>query len=205
MFKTEGQEVKQGGGSKSLEAGVRLAHIYDATVKTSSTGKKALELLLEGPALENFEGWAIDKQNPEGAKFKGQTARVMATIYTSDYNSDDINKNDILNKIIVIANETGRRREIDALSKDGSITSIEQWVEKAVDVLKNQNAYFFLVGKEEEYNGKTIIKLSLPRYKFCSGDAAKLPTFDKNNKYHYSPLETKSVSGFEPVNDDFNL
>lgn len=205
MFKTEGQDVKQGGIGKSLEAGVRFVHIYDATVKTAKSGKKALELTLEGPALPNFEGWAISKENPEGPKFTGQSSRVMATIYTDQYNSDDVNKNEILNKIIVIANETGRRKQIDALSKDSTITTIEQYVEKAVDILKNQDAFFFLAGKEEEYNGKTIIKLSLPKFKFCGSEESKLNAFDKNNKYHYSPLETKTVNGFEPVGDDFNI
>lgn len=205
MFKTEGQDIKGGGIGKSLEPGVRLAHIYSATVKTSSTGKKALELTLEGPTLTNFEGWAVDKNDPEGVKFKGQSARVMASIYTDQYNSDDINKNEILNKIIVIANEAGKRREIDNLSKDGSITSIEQWVEKAVAILKGEDIYFFLAGKEEEYNGKTIVKLSLPKYKFCAADESKLNKFDKNNKYHYSPLVNNPVNGFEPINDDFSI
>lgn len=205
MFKTEGQDVKQGGIGKSLEAGVRLAHIYDANVRTAKSGKKALELILEGPKLENFEGWSVSKENPEGPKFTGQSARVMATIYTDQYNSDDVNKNEILSKIIVIANETGRRKEIDALAKDGTITSIEQWVERAVDILKNQDVYFFLAAKEEEYNGKTIVKLSLPKFKFCGSEESKLNKFDKNNKYHYAPLENKTVSGFEPAGDDFNI
>ena len=65
MFKTEGQEVKGGGLGKSFEPGVVYAHIHSANVRTAKTGKKALELILEGPALPNFEGWAIDKENPE--------------------------------------------------------------------------------------------------------------------------------------------
>jgi hypothetical protein len=97
------------------------------------------------------------------------------------------------------------RKEIDNLSKNANITSIEQWVAAAVEVLKGQNAYWFLAGKEDEYNGKVIVKLSLPKYKFVSADETKLNTFDKNNKYHYSALVSKTVSSFEPVNNDFNL
>ena len=33
----------------------------------------------------------------------------------------------------------------------------------------------------------------------------KLEKFDKNNQYHYKALQTKPVSGFEPVNEDFNM
>jgi len=205
MFKTEGQEIKGGGLGKSFEPGVVLAHIYSANVRTAKTGKKALELTLEGPAIPNFEGWAIDKEDPEGPKFKGQTARVSATIYTAEFNSDDVNKNEILSKIIIISDELGLRKEIDALSKNAKITSIEEWVEAAINILKENDMYWFLAGKEDEYNGKTIVKLSLPRYKFCSEDETKLPKFDKTNKWHFSPLTTKSVNGFEPLNNDFNL
>lgn len=205
MFKTEGQDVKGGGLGKSFEPGVVLAHIHSAQVRTAKTGKKSLELTLEGPAIPNFEGWAIDRENPDGEKYKGQSARVSASIYISDFNSDDVNKNEILSKIIVIANELGLRKEIDNLSKDASITSIEQWVEKAVSILKDNDLYWFLAGKEDEYNGKVIVRLSLPKYKFASADETKLNKFDKNNKYHYAPLASKPVSGFEPVNDDFNI
>jgi hypothetical protein len=63
-----------------------------------------------------------------------------------------------------------------------------------------------LKGQEEEYNGKTIIKLSLPKYKFVSLDESKLDKFDKTNKYHYKALENKPVEGFEPTaNDDFSM
>ena len=205
MFKTEGQEVKGGGLGKSFEPGVVLAHIYSANVRTAKTGKKALELILEGPSIAGFEGWAIDKEDPEGDKFKGQTARVSATIYTADFNSDDVNKNEILSKLIVISNELGLRTEIDALSKKASIKSIEEWVEAAVKILKGNDLYWFLAGKEDEYNGKMIVRLSLPKFKFASADETKLNKFDKTNKWHYAPLASKSVGGFEPVNNDFNM
>jgi len=205
MFKTEGQDVKGGGLGKSFEPGVVLAHIHSAQVRTAKTGKKSLELTLEGPAIPNFEGWAIDREDPEGEKYKGQSARVSASIYIADFNSDDVNKNEILSKIIIIANELGLRKEIDNLSKDANITSIEQWVEKAVNILKGNDLYWFLAGKEDEYNGKVIVRLSLPKYKFCSADESKMNKFDKTNKYHFTPLASKSVSGFEPVNDDFNI
>lgn len=205
MFKTEGQDVKGGGLGKSFEPGVVLAHIYGAQVRTAKTGKKSLEITLEGPSIPGFEGWAIDREDPEGPKFKGQTARVSATIYTAEFNSDDVNKNEILSKIILISDELDLRKEIDALSKNAKITSIEEWVDAAVNVLKNNDMYWFLAGKEDEYNGKTITRLSLPRYKFCSAEEGKLPKFDRNNKWHFAPLANKPVSGFEPASDDFNL
>lgn len=206
MFNTEGQEAKQQNGlSKTFEAGVVYAHIFSGNVRTAKTGKKALELVLEGPALPNFEGWAIDREDPEGPKYKGQMARVSATIYTNDFNSSDISKNEILYKLLVIADELGLRKKVDALSKDGSVTCIEEWVEKAIEILKDNDLYFFLAGKEDEYNGKTIVRLSLPKFKFASVDENKLNKFDKNNKYHYTALANKAVSGFEPVNNDFNI
>ena len=205
MFSTEGQEAKQNGGlNRSLEPGVRYAHIHSGNVRTSKTGKKSLELILEGMSIPNFEGWAVDKNDPEGPKFQGQSGRVTATIYTADFNSDDVNKNEILRKLLVIADELGLRKQVDNITRTEEITSIEQWVEKAISILKGNDLYFFLAGKEDEYNGKTIVRLSLPRFKFCSADETKLNKFDKNNKYHYTPLENKPVAGFE-ANTDFDI
>lgn len=205
MFNTKGQEVKAGGASKSLQPGVVKAHIVSGQVRTSNKGdKKALELTLEGPATDGFEGWPIDKDNPEGPKYKGQSARVMATIWTDQFNANDVNKNDILNKLFVIGKELGIRSSLDNISTANDITSIEDWVKHALDLITGNDLYFFLKGTEEEYNGKTIVKLSLPKYKFCSASEDKLETFDKNNQYHFKALQTKAVAGFE-ANNDFNL
>jgi hypothetical protein len=203
MFSTKGQEVKTTGGTaKSLQTGVVYAHIYSGQVRTSNKGdKKTLELVLEGPASEGFEGWAIDKNNPDGPKFTGQSSRVSATIWTDQFNDSNVSKNEIMFKLAVIASELGLRDQIDNISA----SSLEDWVEKAVYILKGQNLYWFLKGTEEEYNGKTIIKLSLPKYKFVSADEAKLDKFDKNNQYHYKALQNKPVSSFEPVNSDFDM
>jgi hypothetical protein len=206
MFNTKGQEVKAGGASKSLQPGVVKAHVVSGQIRTSNKGdKKALELTLEGPAVAGFEGWPIDKDNPEGPKFKGQSARVMATIWTDQFNLNDVNKNEILNKLFVIGKELGIRSSLDNISSQHEINSIEDWVKHALDLIVGNDMYFFLKGTEEEYNGKTIVKLSFPKYKFCSANEDKLDVFDKNNQYHYKALQTKSVQGFEPANDDFNM
>jgi hypothetical protein len=209
MFSTKGQEVKAGSGiTKSLQPGVVLAHIYDAKIKSSErTGKKMLEFILEGPTLPApFEGWAVDKDNQDGPKFKGQSSRVGATIWTDKYNEDDINKNDILNRIVVVGQKLGLKDKLDNISEENQITSIEQWVEKAVEILKGHDLYWFLKGTEEEYNGKTIVKLSLPKYKFCGNLSTELDIFDKNNQYHFKPLaQAGSVKSFEAAGSDFDL
>lgn len=203
MFSTKGQEVKTGNGvMKSFQAGVVYAHIFGGQLRTSKNGeKKTLELTLEGPELENFEGWSIDKNDPEGPKYKGISSRVSATIWTDQFEETNVMKNDILQKLTVIADQLGLRGATDSISA----VSLEDWVAQAISILKGHDMYWFLKGTEEEYNGKTIIKLSLPRYKFCSVDENKLERFDRNNQYHYKAMQTKLVSSFEPVNDDFDM
>lgn len=203
MFSTKGQEVKTGSGvQKSLQPGVVYAHIFSGQVRTSKNGdKKSLELTLEGPALPDFEGWSIDKNDPDGPKFQGLSSRIGATIWTDQHNETNVTKNEIMYKLTVIAAELGLRDEVDNISA----TSLENWVAQAIDIMKGHDMYWFLNGKEEEYNGKTIVKLSLPKYKFCSADENRLDKFDKNNKYHYRALETKPVASFEPVNDEFDV
>lgn len=203
MFSTKGQEVKNEGGiMKSLQPGVVYAHIYSGSVRTSNKGdKKVLELILETPALSNFEGWPVDRNDPEGAKFRGQSSRVNATIWTDQFNENNVSKNEIIGKLTIIATEAGVRKELDKISA----TTIEEWVEKAVELVKDKNIYWFLKGTEEEYNGKTIIKLSLPKIRFCSANEEKLDKYDKSNVYHYKPLQTKPVASFEPASDDFQM
>jgi hypothetical protein len=203
MFSTKGQEVKTGNGvMKSFQSGVVYGHIFGGQLRTSKNGdKKTLELTLEGPELDNFEGWSIDKNDPEGPKYKGLSSRVSATIWTDQYQETNVMKNDILQKLTVIATELGLRDAIDSISA----VDLEDWVAQAISILKGHDMYWFLKGTEEEYNGKTIVKLSLPRYKFCSVDQNKLEKFDRNNQYHYKAMQTKLVSSFEPVNDDFDM
>jgi hypothetical protein len=202
MFNTKGQEIKTTGGiQKSIQPGVVYAHIYSGQVRTAKTGKKCLELVLETPEIENFEGWAIDRNDQEGEKFKGQSSRVTATMYTDDHSSDSPARNEIIYKLLFIASELGLRDDAD----DVNAKSIEEWVEKVINIVKGKDLYFFLKGTEDEYNGKTIVKLSLPKFKFASLNESGLDKFDKKKQYHYKDLKTKSVSGFEPASDDFDM
>ncbi|NBO22955.1 hypothetical protein EBU94_06425 [bacterium] len=202
MFNTKGQEIKTGGTiSKSFQPGVVYAHIYAGQVKSSKTGKKALELTLEGPALDNFEGWSVDKNDQDGKKFQGQSARVICTSWTEDFASDNPAKNEIIYKLLFIASELGLRDEAD----DVTGNTIEEWADRMINLLKNKNIYFFLKGTEEEYNGKVVTKLSLPKYKFASSTEDGLEKFDKNNKYHFKSLQNKPLAGFEPATDDFDM
>ena len=203
MFSTKGQEVKTGGGiPKSLQPGVVYAHIHSSEVRVSkNTGKKALEFILEGPSLDNFEGWSITRGDDNGPKFKGQSSRVMATMWTDQHSDTNISKNEILYKLSVIAQELGLVQEVGAINA----TTIEDWVAQATRLVAGHNLYFFIKGNEEEYEGKTRVKLSLPKFKFASADESKLDTFDKNNQYHYKALANKAVNSFEPATDDFEM
>ena len=162
-----------------------------------------MELTLVGQASEGFEGWAIDKNNPEGPKYDGPSARVSATVYTDNFTSDSPAKNEIIYKLLFIASELGLRDDADEAGSKAK--TIEEWVANVTELIKGRNLYFFLKGTEEEYNGKTIIKLSLPKFKFASVDESGLDKFDKNNQYHYKAIPTKSVTSFEPADDDFDI
>lgn len=202
MFNTQGQEVKELSTFKSLQPGVVYAKIYSGGLRTSTKkDKKMLELFLESEPLPNFEGWPIDRDNPEGPKFAGQTARVAATIWTDQFNENNLGKNEIMAKLTVMAQELGMRDKLNSISAN----TIEEWVINAIELLKGHYAWWFLKGQEEEYNGKTIVKLSLPKYKFINIDPLKLDKFDKNNKYHYRPLDNKPVGSFSPAGNDFDM
>lgn len=195
-FNTSGQEVKQGGGSKGFNPGVVYAHVFDTVIRTASTGKKQLQIILAGPAIEGFEGWDIDKNDASKGKHKGLSSMVNGSIYVDEsvYNNTDLNANPILNKLVTIADETGVRDRLDAITAN----SLEEWVIKATQVVKGLNLYFFLTGTEEMYNDKKITKLSLPKFKFAAATAEKLDKFDVTNKYHFKALD---ASAARPMNN----
>lgn len=199
MFSTKGQEVKGGGVQKSIQPGVVYAHIYSGALRTSNKGdKKVLELVLETPAISGFEGWAIDKNQPEGAKFKGQSSKVTATVWTDQFNNPNASLNEIMSKLVMIAKALGLKDQVDNINA----SSIDEWVTAAIQIVSGKDLYFFIKGTEEEYNGKTIVKLSLPKYKFAASDEAQLDKFDKNNQYHFKPLPAnKPIAGFQASND----
>lgn len=199
MFSTKGQEVKGGGVQKSIQPGVVYAHIYSGALRTSNKGdKKVLELILETPAINGFEGWAVDKNNPEGLKFKGQSSKVTATVWTDQFNNPNASLNEIMSKLVMIAKALGVKDEIDNINA----SSIDEWVAAAIKIVEGKDLYFFIKGTEEEYNGKTIVKLSLPKYKFAANDETQLDKFDKSNQYHYKALPAnKPVAGFQASND----
>ena len=101
MFSTKGQKVNER-VEKSLQPGVVYAHLFDAKVKTSKNGKKMLEIILEGPPLENFEGWSVIYGDENGPKFKGQSAKVGATIYTESFKNSNPMKNQQKFRIILL-------------------------------------------------------------------------------------------------------
>jgi hypothetical protein len=202
MFNTQGQEVKDLGNLKSMQPGVRYAKIVSGVLKTSTKkDKKCLELFMESEPLPNFEGWPVDRDNPDGPKYAGQTARVVATIWTEHFNENNLTKNEIMSKLTVIAQELGLRDKLNSVQAN----TIDEWVEKAIGIIKDHYAWWFFKGTEEEYNGKTIVKISLPKYKFVSIDPQNVEKFDKTNKYHYKPLDNKPVSSFSPVGSDFDI
>jgi hypothetical protein len=116
-------------------------------------------------------------------------------------NETSPSKNEIMNKLSIIAVELGLKDELDQINA----SSIEDWVAQVAKLVAGKNLYFFLKGQEEEYNGKTIVKLSLPKFKYASAYEDKLDVYDRNNQYHFKALQNKPVAGFEPVNDDFNM
>lgn len=195
MFNTKGQELNN--APKTFGMGVHYAKVSKVEVKTSGSGKKALNLVLESePMPEGFEGVAINREDKEGPKYKGQVAFVQGTNWLSqeDFSVSDVKKNEILNKMLTFGKELGIKDKMDEINAE----SLEDWVAQAHDMIKSDYLYFFLAGEENEYNDKVNIKLRLPKFKFAARDKSNLEEFDKTNKYHFRPLDKgETVSEFE--------
>jgi hypothetical protein len=192
-----------------LDPGKHEVRIRSAKVARSErTGKKALELVLEGPRpFEGWEGLALDKNDKEGPKYDGPVGFLTATSWLTEdqYNSPTPAKNAILNIMMYIADSTGMRKQMDE-AVEGAAT-IEEFVERVAKVMANTYFWMLLTGKEEEYQGKVRVKLNFFPSRSVSLKKENLEDFSMDNPYHYRKLKkAEKVSEFAaPSGGEFDL
>ena len=105
--------VQSGGGmSKTLSPGKQIIKINSLELKDTPWAGNALILILnvEGKEIEGFEGFAIDINDKDGAKYKGQVGKVKATpgsFGTHTKSGKELNQiGDVMNYLKSIAEAT---------------------------------------------------------------------------------------------------
>jgi hypothetical protein len=134
-----GEPVAGSSVSKKLEPGNHTCSIVGIKLQKNLYDKKRVDpeylmLILEGPDLgEGFEGFLIDKDNPDKGAHKGQVAWVKASEWafadgTTKTGVEIKKDNDILRYLKHICQQTGCEKWFD--KQDGKHETIQLFVEQ---------------------------------------------------------------------------
>jgi hypothetical protein len=168
-------------------------------------GAKHLILHVETQPIADFEGFALDKDNPEKGHYDGQIGRVKASQYAF---ADGETKTGIKiqrdRSILIFLQSLCKTFGVNEwfTEQDGKHDTIEDFVDafNASAPIKDKYLEFCVAGRE--YEGKTgytnydmwLPKSENRKYSFGEIEEGKVITFDESK--HLKKLETKEVKSF---------
>ena len=168
-------------------------------------GAKHLILHVETEPIPGFEGFALDKDNPEKGHYDGQIGRIKASQYAF---ADGETKTGIKiqrdRSILIFLQSLCKTFGVNEwfTEQDGKHDTIEDFVDafNASAPIKDKYLEFCVAGRE--YEGKTgytnydmwLPKSENRKYSFGEIEEGKVITFDESK--HLKKLETKEVKSF---------
>ena len=205
------------GGSglpKTISPGNKVLKINNVELEEFKFIDNAYHLILhvETEPIEGFEGFALDKDNPDKGHFKGQIGRIKASQYAF---ADGETKSGIKiqrdRSILIFLQNLCKTLGINdwMQAQHNKHNTIEDFVEafNATAPIKDKYLEFCIAGKE--YVGKTgytnydmwLPKAENGKYAFGEVEEGKVIRYDESK--HLKKLETKDVSKFGDE-DDFS-
>ena len=201
-----------GGGTgsslpKTISPGNHILKINSVTLDEFKFIDNAYHLMLhvETEPLENFEGFLIDRDNPELGNYKGQIGRVKASQYAF---ADGETKSGIkINRdrsILIFLQNLCKSMGINEWMSDqhNQHETIEDFVKAFNDTAPYKDKYLEFCVAGKEYVGKTgytnydmwLPKAQNGRYAFGDVDNGKVILY--NEEQHLKKLENKPIESF---------
>lgn len=218
----EAAEKMSGGSSisKVIQPGNIIARVLDIKLEVPPYDSSAynIVLTLETEPIPDFEGLAIDKENPELGNYKGQVGRVQTQQYSySDYTSKEgkvTRKEDMIFRWLWnFAKEIGASEKL--IADDIQADSIEDYLDAAKKYLISPERYihFCIAGSEYENKaGYTQYRLFIAKPEknklgyelYKAGETpTKLLKFDE--ALHVKRKKVEKLDSFESKADDNDL
>ena len=216
------KNMKSGGGNTRpvIDAGNHKIKINDLTYDQTPYDKDAYNITMHvetEPVDGEFQGFLVDRQNPNGPRYKGQVGRVKFSQYAyKDFvlpSGVEIKRdNSTLKSMVVLAETLGKRDELDNIEAK----NIFDFMKACREIFKNSEYFMACIGGREWENKEGYVNLDLhlpkgEKGKFliesCDNDNSKLLEFDATK--HIKRLVKKQVTSFNDDNqftsDDFDL
>lgn len=215
---------------KNLGPGTQSARIISMKLEAPKFDPNGYFVILdlEGPDKgPEFEGFLVDKDNPDGPRYKGQTGRVKSSRYvytdgTTKTGRAVVRDEQIARFVSNICFAIGEVGINWLSSVDGKFDTVEELVQSFNDMIQqnhitSQYYNFTICSKEYIKDGYTKDDLYFPNYEkgmvFMenpNANPSKLIQFDPT--LHVIKAQTPAVSAFEPesgvtqaVADDFSM
>jgi hypothetical protein len=212
MISTKDVQATSSSPKKTLNPGEHTVKINSVLLESVSYKAGAYHLILnvEGPDMgTSFEGFLVDKDKPNGARYKGQIGKVKFGFYpfsdgetkTGIKISRDLS---ILRAIQQLCIAGGKLEWFE--EADGKFATIEDFV-KAANVVIADNTLFSMCinGKEYEKNGYINYDLFLPKsskeaYALESATATSSRLISYNPELHIKKVKVENVESFGDAN-----
>jgi len=221
MLSTKDMNAGSGKARPVIGVGNQKVKINSITFDQTPYDREAYNVVLHvesEPVGGEFEGFLVDSNNPNGARYKGQVGRVRLSPYpfkdaTLPSGREVSRDTEVLRAMIYLSEVLGKRDELDSIEAN----TIEEFMDSADKVLSGDTFINACIGGREWENKEGYINydLFLPRN---SRDGVALEALDAENSrlFKFSKEEhvrelkkTQSTSSFEPASsnagDDFDL
>jgi hypothetical protein len=212
MISTKDVQATSSSPKKTLNPGEHTVKINSVSLESVSYKAGAYHLILnvEGPDMgTSFEGFLVDKDKPNGARYKGQIGKVKFGFYPF---SDGETKTGIK-----ISRDLSILRAIQQLciagsklewfeEADGKFATIEDFVKAANVVIADDSLFNMCInGKEYEKNGYINYDLFLPKsskeaYALESATATSSRLISYNPELHIKKVKVENVESFGDSN-----
>ena len=221
MLSTKDMNAGSGKARPVISVGNQKVKINSITFDQTPYDKEAYNVVLHvesEPVGGEFEGFLVDPNNPNGARYKGQVGRVRLSPYpfkdaTLPSGREVSRDTEVLRAMIYLSEVLGKRDELDSIEAN----TIEEFMDSADKVLSGDTFINACIGGREWENKEGYVNydLFLPRN---SRDGVALEALDTENSrlFKFSKEEhvrelkkTQTTSSFEPASsnagDDFDL
>jgi hypothetical protein len=211
MISTKDVQATSSSPKKTLSPGEHTLKINSIALESVSYKAGAYHLMLnvEGPDMgPSFEGFLLDKDKPNGGRYKGQIGKVKFGFYPF---SDGETKTGIkINRDLSILRAVqqlciaGNKLEWFE-EADGKFATIEEFVKGANVVLADGTLFNMCVnGKEYESKGYINYDLFLPKsskdaYALESASASPSKLIKYNPELHIKKIKVENVESFGDV------
>ena len=221
MLSTKDMSAGSGKARPVISVGNQKVKINSITFDQTPYDKEAYNVVLHvesEPVGGEFEGFLVDPNNPNGARYKGQVGRVRLSPYpfkdaTLPSGREVSRDTEVLRAMIYLSEVLGKRDALDSIEAN----TIEEFMDSADKVLSGDTFINACIGGREWENKEGYVNydLFLPRN---SRDGVALEALDTENSrlFKFSKEEhvrelkkTQTTSSFEPASsnagDDFDL